>query len=343
MTPLALRLQKTAAHLRPHRDTLVGAWATALRADADDQAKDVHDRCAEEADALLARMADGEAERFLADEEARIGADRSVGLAPMAELRAMQAFQRSCLDLLLSTCEDRAALSEAVTSLHELTSRRLDLLVRAEEHEAARRLHEAQEQAQRQAEKARELLRLNEALRRSQEESRHRAEQIGLLGAVVHKVAGVLEPERLMREAAEVIQVHMDYMYAAVVVLDDEGVLVGRWAGRPGVGRRSAGRAQGPARGVIGRALRKRAPQVVPDVTRDPDYVADVDGVRSEMVVPLLENGEAVGALDVQGAETDAFGLDDVAVGETIAEFLVVALRNARLVADLRRGPSPRA
>jgi hypothetical protein len=33
----------------------------------------------------------------------------------------------------------------------------------------------------------------------------------------------------------------MNYGYVAVVVLDHEGVLVGRWAGRPGVGHKSAG------------------------------------------------------------------------------------------------------
>jgi putative methionine-R-sulfoxide reductase with GAF domain len=139
-----------------------------------------------------------------------------------------------------------------------------------------------------------------------------------------------------MQEAAEVIQARLDHTYVAVVVLDDEGVLVGRWAGRAGVGRRSAGRAQGPARGVIGRALRKRAPQVVRDVTRDADYFADVSGTRSEMVVPLLENGDPVGAIDFQCEEPDAFGLDDVAVGETLAEFVVLALRNARLFAEAR-------
>ena len=92
----------------------------------------------------------------------------------------------------------------------------------------------------------------------------------------------------------------MNHTYVAVVVLDDEGVLVGRWAGRPGLGRTNAGRAQGPPGGVIGRALRLRAPQVVGDVTRDPDYVPDVPGSRSEMAIPLIEGSEVLGILDFQ-------------------------------------------
>jgi hypothetical protein len=73
----------------------------------------------------------------------------------------------------------------------------------------------------------------------------------------------------------------MNHAYVAVVLQDAEGVLVGRWAGRPGLGRSSAGRAQGPPGGVIGRALRLRAPQVVGEVSRDPDYHADVKDARS--------------------------------------------------------------
>lgn len=89
---------------------------------------------------------------------------------------------------------------------------------------------------------------------------------------------------------------------------------------------------------MIGRALRNRAPQVVPDVSQDPDYYVDVPGTRSEMAIPLLEYGEVVGAMDFQSEKPNAFGLDEVAVGETLAEFLVVALRNARLFSESRRG-----
>ena len=73
-----------------------------------------------------------------------------------------------------------------------------------------------------------------------------------------------------MEETARMVQARMDHTYVAIVVLDDEGVLVGHYAGRSGLARHSAGRAQGPPGGVIGRALRKKAPQVVPDVSARP-------------------------------------------------------------------------
>ena len=61
-------------------------------------------------------------------------------------------------------------------------------------------------------------------------------------------------------------------------------------------------------------------------------------GTHAEMVIPLLDGGEAVGRHRLPDRARGAFDLDDVAVGETIAEFLVVALRNARLFSESRRG-----
>jgi putative methionine-R-sulfoxide reductase with GAF domain len=228
-------------------------------------------------------------------------------------------------------------------ALDELGDRRLEVLLQAQEEESARRLIDAQEQTAQTQERARELARANDALRRAEAQSRRRAEQITLLHSVAHRLAGLLDPDRLLQVAAETIQSRLNYRYVAVVVLDREGILVGRWAGREGIDRNQAGRREGPPRGIIGRAVRKRAPQVVSDVSSDPDYHADVPGTRSEMAIPLLDGGVALGALDFQSDQPDAFDLDAVAAGEILAEFLVVALRTARRFAEERRAPEPDA
>jgi GAF domain-containing protein len=333
-TPLALALRKTAAALRPHRDRLVEAWARELAEVAPKVAADLRAYAGRNVDVLLDLLEGGELEALLdADrKDAEVSSRR-----PAVVMLAVGAFHRACVPLLIEAAPDRESLSASVVALHELFDRRLEVFLRVQESEMVRRLAEAQDHAAQQAERAKDLGRLNDALRKAESDGRHRAEQIDLLASVAHRLAAILDPERLMQEAAETIQARTNHTYVAVVVLDNEGVLVGRWAGRSGVGRRSAGRAQGPAGGIIGRALRKKAPQLVADVSKDPDYHADVPGTHAEMVIPLLDGGEVVGAIDFQAAQAGSFDLDDVAVGETIAEFLVVALRNARLFSEARR------
>ena len=261
------------------------------------------------------------------------------GGPPPEAARNLLSHKAGLAEALAAAARATGAVSEAeARAIAERLLSALDRLAAEEnaEDDAAPRVIEAQEQAARANERARELQHANEALKRSETQSQHRAEQLALLAGVMKRVAGILDPERLMQEAADMIRSAMNHTFVAIVVLDDEGVLVGRWAGREGVARRASGRTQEPARGVIGRALRKRAPQVVPDVTQDLDYHADVPGTRSEMVVPLMDEGEPVGVIDFQSEKAGAFDLDDVVAGEAIAEFLVVALRNARLVAQMR-------
>ena len=337
MRHLGPALQRTAEWLRPHRDRLLADWVRAVADLRGLPEADVREACARTLDGLLERLSAGDVEGLLSAEQHRAAREARRGMSLLGAALDIRVLDRCFASVLGTACPDRESLAETLVALDELGDRRLEGLLAAQEDESARRLVEAQEQAARAAEQAREVRRVNEALRRAEAESSHRAEQIGLLASVAHRIAPIREPEELMQQAADQIRARMNHSYVAVVVLDTEGVLVGRWAGREGVGRHSAGRAQGPPGGIIGRAIRLRAPQVVGDVAHDPDYHPDVPGVRSEMAIPLLEGAEVVGALDFQSEQPFAFALDDVAAGETLAEFLVIALRNARLYQEARR------
>jgi len=334
---LGTTLRRAAGWLQPERDAVLADWVRAVADVRGIAEADARDGCARSLDALLASLGAGDVEGLLAAEAARAQAAARRGDSLLGEALEIRVLDRCLASVLGRVCEDKDGLAETLVALDELGDRRLEMMLAAQEDESARRLVEAQEQGARAAERAREVQRANEALRRAEAESRHRAAQLALVAQVAHRMAAVRQPEELMQQAAELIRARMNYGYVAVVVLDHEGVLVGRFAARTGVGRKTAGRAQGPPGGVIGRALRTRAPQVVGDVAKDADYHPDVEGTRSEMAIPLLEGSEAIGALDFQSDEPFAFALDDVAVGETLGEFLVIALRNARLYQEAKR------
>jgi len=333
-------LRAIANHLLPRRSELLDNWSTTVAALLPNEDEGLSDHCARALGSLLERLAVGELEEFLEGEAQAAAEAAGSGSSLHPAALAIRALPRCCLPFLSQAIADPHELAEALLALDELGQRRMELLLTAQDEESARRLIEAQNQATRAEEKAHELASANEALRGAEEQSVHRADQIGLIAAVARRIAGILEPDVLLQEAASTIQGRMGHRYVAVVVLDEKGVLVGRWAGKPGVGRKSSGKAEGPPGGVIGRALRKLAPQVVNDVAADPDYHADVSGTRSELVVPLLGQGRAIGVLDFQSERRAAFDLDAVAAGEAIAEFVVVALHNARLVEQLRQARS---
>ena len=81
---------------------------------------------------------------------------------------------------------------------------------------------------------------------------------------------------------------------------------------------------------ATGRAVR------VPDVREDPRYINIIDSVRSEMVIPLMVKGQAIGVLDIQSTQVDYFTRDQQSVLTLMASRLATAIENARLFERVR-------
>ena len=72
-------------------------------------------------------------------------------------------------------------------------------------------------------------------------------------------------------------------------------------------------------RGVCGTAWQRRETVIVPDVEEFPGHIACSSASRSEIVVPILRDGEVLGVLDIDSRELATFDNDDAAGLETIA------------------------
>lgn len=68
-------------------------------------------------------------------------------------------------------------------------------------------------------------------------------------------------------------------------------------------------------RGVCGTAWKERRTVVVPDVEQFPGHIACSAASRSEIVVPVVRNGEITAVLDIDSVRLDTFD-------QTDAEFL---------------------
>ena len=75
-------------------------------------------------------------------------------------------------------------------------------------------------------------------------------------------------------------------------------------------------------RGVCGTAWQRRETVVVPDVEAFPGHIACSSASRSEIVVPILRNGEVLGVLDIDSRELATFDDEDAAGLEAVCATL---------------------
>ncbi|HEU5294515.1 MAG TPA: GAF domain-containing protein [Burkholderiaceae bacterium] len=92
--------------------------------------------------------------------------------------------------------------------------------------------------------------------------------------------------------------------------------------------------------GIMARAIVECAPVQVPDVLADPTYrfkeQAVLAGYRSNLAVPMLRDGQAVGSIAVCRAEAGNFAEHDVQLLQTFADQAVIAIENVRLFNETR-------
>ncbi len=75
-------------------------------------------------------------------------------------------------------------------------------------------------------------------------------------------------------------------------------------------------------KGICGQVAESEETFVVPDVSEEDNYLACSLTVKSEIVVPVMLDGRFVGQLDIASHTRDAFGPEDEALLEAIAEGL---------------------
>ncbi|MCC6196280.1 MAG: GAF domain-containing protein [Burkholderiales bacterium] len=97
---------------------------------------------------------------------------------------------------------------------------------------------------------------------------------------------------------------------------------------------RPASRDLGVTRAVLTRDLVE-----IPDILLDPDYTPKEQALaasfRSVLAVPLMQDGEPIGAISVGRPEAGAFPASQVALLQTFADQAVIAIENVRLFTEL--------
>lgn len=203
------------------------------------------------------------------------------------------------------------------------------------------------------------------------EQAARRAVQLHTMAEVSRAAGSELNPEELIQQVVELIKERFDLYYVGLFlveagsdVLTDESAAV-----RPGeqpawavlkAGTGEAGQqmvAQGHRLRVggdsmVGRCVVEGRGQIASAVARDGIECRHSDGnsqtsrfrnlllpeTRSEMALPLISRGKAIGALSIHSSEWRAFGGTEIAIFETMAGQLADAIENARLYQEAENG-----
>jgi sigma-B regulation protein RsbU (phosphoserine phosphatase) len=88
--------------------------------------------------------------------------------------------------------------------------------------------------------------------------------------------------------------------------------------------------------GLVGYAALHKEIVLVDDVSADPRYIAVVDDVQSELVIPLLLKDRCIGVFDLESPELAAFTPRHADILRILASQAAVAIDNARLYERVR-------
>lgn len=140
----------------------------------------------------------------------------------------------------------------------------------------------------------------------------------------------------LLNDVARQIAESFNFYHVGIFLLDEAGEYASLIAASSEGGRKmleSGHRLRVGEQGVVGAAAGTRRPYIALDVGQDAVFFnnPNLPETHSEMALPLMARGAVIGVLDIQSTVIKAFDEQDLAIMQTLADQLAVAIENTRL------------
>jgi GAF domain-containing protein len=185
-----------------------------------------------------------------------------------------------------------------------------------------------------------ELTKQLEALRIKLEKSvEKQVVELKAAAQVARDANAIRDLDRLLEETVNLISERFGFYHAGIFLIDTLGEYAILSAASSEGGKRMLTRGHklpvGKV-GIVGYVADKATPRIALDVGADAVFFnnPDLPQTRSEMALPLISRQKILGVLDVQSVEASAFTDEDVAIIQTLADQVALAIDNARLFAD---------
>jgi PAS domain S-box-containing protein len=176
--------------------------------------------------------------------------------------------------------------------------------------------------------------------KQAEEALARRAMQLQTSAEVSHVASSIVDPDELIRQVVDLIRKRFDLYYVGLFLVDQAGLDPGKWAVLQ-AGTGEAGRKMVKQRhklkigsgSMIGWCIANKQPRIALDVGEEAVRFENplLPETRSELALPLISRGEAIGALTIQSSQEAAFSEEDIAVLQIMAGQIANSIENARL------------
>ncbi|HZW80332.1 MAG TPA: GAF domain-containing protein [Candidatus Deferrimicrobiaceae bacterium] len=158
-----------------------------------------------------------------------------------------------------------------------------------------------------------------------------------LLNEIARELSSILNVDELLSRVAELLRRLIDYQMFSILLLDSSGEkLQHRFSLR--FRENIHLKHEVPlGRGLVGYAAQTKEAVLVPDVSKDPRYIAGNPETRSELAVPLIYKDKVIGVLDLEHTRRGFFTEDHRRTMMTLAAQVAIAIENARLYEEIAR------
>lgn len=158
---------------------------------------------------------------------------------------------------------------------------------------------------------------------------------------VGREVTSILDLEKLLPQTVNIICEAYGLYYAGVFLLDEKGEYAVLRAGYGKAGKAMVADGHKLKVGtdsMIGACIAMGEARIALDVGEERVHFKNphLPHTRSEMALPLIYGGKALGAVTIQSSEERAFSEDDITTLLTMAEHLAVGINNAYLLEELK-------